>query len=632
MDDNELTTRSGNFTGPLPILGYKDWVCAVGLIVVMTVLAYLPVFLGEFGFVFDDMLYITKDPRMKSLVGLGEIWTQITGAEYHYQYHQYYPMTVSAFWLQYWIWQDSSYGYHVVNVLLHAVNAVLLWRVLYRVRVPGSWIAAAIFAVHPVHVQSVAWITELKNVLSTLFYLSSALFLLRFLNPVDSCLRGDVQVKDRRWVWYVLAFTLFIFALLSKTATALLPVAMLLILWWKQDRWKQWGRYLAALAPMLAVGLAFLLTTIYLESHYTSIRTNSNEMDLIDQFLVVGRALWFYAGKLIWPSPLTMIYPRWQINALDWWQWFYPITAVGTVAAIWALRHRNGKGSCVAVAYFVLAVAPVSFVKVGFTQHSYVADHWQYWSSMGLFVLGAAGCGTVLLRRMGVVQWAGRVAIAILLVALMGLTWQRTLAFENEETLWTDTLKYNPDSWQAHNSLGNVFKSQGRYNKAEHHYREALRIRPTMVGTIFNLGNLYVAKDELDRAIGYYNQALECVPNYVGPHINLGNVLLAQDKIDEAIDHFQVAIDITKGNALAHHNMGHALRRKGQLQDAVRHLEQALSIQPDLAESHSELGLALETMGDLDKAVKHLQEAFRIDSNLQDARENLARVRKNADQ
>lgn len=631
MNDNELKTRIGRCARSLLVSGCRDWVCAVGLLVAMTALAYLPVFLGEFGFVFDDMLYITKDPRMNSLAGLGEIWTQITGAGYRYQYHQYYPMTVSAFWLQYWIWQDSSYGYHVVNVLLHAANAVLLWRVLHRVRMPGSWIAAAIFAVHPVHVQSVAWITELKNVLSTLFYLSSALFLLRFLDPVDSGLRDDMQIKDRRWVWYVLAFTLFIFALLSKTVTASLPVAMLLILWWKQDQRKQWGRHLAALAPMLAVGLAFLVTTIYLESHHTSTRTDNNEMDLIDQCLIVGRALWFYAGKLIWPNPLTMIYPRWQINALDWRQWLYLITAVGTIAAIWALRNRNGRGTWVAVAYFVLAVAPVSFVKVGFTQHSYVADHWQYWSSMGLFALGA-GSGTALLHRMGVVQWSGRVLIAILLVALMALTWQRTLAFENEETLWTDTLKYNSDSWQAHNSLGNVFKSQEKYNKAEHHYREALRIRPAMVGTIFNLGNLYVAKGELDRAIDYYNQSLERVPNYVGPHINLGNVLLAQDKIDEAIGHFQIAIDVTKGNALAHHNMGHALRRKGQLQDAVRHLEQALSIEPDLAESHSELGLTLETLGHLDEAIKHLQEAFRINPNLQDARENLARVRKNEGQ
>ncbi len=541
-----LDPRPGPTRAPGGIL------CAC-LLVLLTVVAYVPAF--DAGFVFDDSLYLTSDARVASDDGLGGIWTQVGGPSYR---HQYYPLTSSAFWAQRRLWGDRPFGYHLVNVLLHAVNAVLLWRLLARLQVTGAWLAGAVFAVHPVHVQSVAWIAELKNVLSTCFFLLSMLMLVRWF-------------ADRGWWRYVAGLGLFACALLSKTATCLLPAALLLIRWWKEGRLTR--RDLVAVTPLAAVGAVFVGVTVYLESRYGGAHGETFSQSGLERMLLAGRALWFYAGKLAWPAGLTFIYPRWEADAAAWWQYLFPLAAIWLLAGLWLWRDRIGRGPVAAVGYFALAVVPMSFVNVAFTRLSFVADHWQYWASMGLITLAVGVGAAVVPRRIA------PAAAAAVLVTLSVLTWQRARVYESPKTLWQDTLARNPDAWVAHNNLAIALAAEGRVEEAIEHYREAIRIHP----------------------------------RFAEAHNNLAHALLAQGRLEEACMRLEAAVRIDGDFAVAHYNLGNVLRRLGRPDEGLAHYDRALEIDPDYQKVHNNYGAELITQGRLDEAIVHLQRALELD-------------------
>ncbi|MHC4081279.1 MAG: hypothetical protein ACYSU2_08170, partial [Planctomycetota bacterium] len=300
------------------------FVSAAALLVLMTLAAYWPA--TSCGYIWDDDDYVHQNVLLRSTGGLGEIWLDVGATP------QYYPLVHTSYWLEYRLWEDDPRGYHVVNILLHALGAVLLWRVLKRLGVPGAWVAAAVFALHPVHVESVAWITERKNVLSGVFYLGSALLYLRF------TLRTG-EDRPSRWL-YAGALALFVCALLSKTVACSLPAALLLVLWWKRGHigWQD----ARLLAPFFALGVAFGLLTIWMEVHRVGAEGATWNLTFIDRCLIAGRALGFYAGKLIWPWPLMFVYPRWQINASAWWQYTFPAAAAAVVVGLWLARNRIG--------------------------------------------------------------------------------------------------------------------------------------------------------------------------------------------------------------------------------------------------------------------------------------------------
>ena len=503
-------------------------------LLLMTILAYLPAL--DAGFIIDDGLYVTDDARMETVEGLGRIWTEVVGREYR---HQYYPLTSTAFWVQHRLWGDEPFGYHLVNVLLHAVNALLLWRLLLRLELPGAWLAAMVFAVHPVHVQSVAWVAELKNMLSALFFLWSMLVFVRWFHR-------DV----RTWTGYALGTGLFVAALLSKTATCLLPAALLVVLWWKRPCLTR--RDLAAVAPLALLGMAAVLVTVYLESHHGGARGDGFSQSPLERGLIAGRALWFYAGHLLWPAGLTFIYPRWTIDAGAWWQYLYPMAALGTVAALWWQRDRIGKGPVAAVAFFVLAIVPMSFVNVAYTRLSWVSDHWQYWASMGLIALVVG----VAAAQRG--RWRP-VAAAVAVCVLAGLTWDRCRDYETPERLWRDTIARNPEAWLAHNNLANVLHVQGRVDDAEGYYREAIRLNPDFVKAHFNLANALQGRGRLDEAVQHFERAVRLDPEFADAHYNLGNALRLSGRLDDAIEHYREAARLDPDFQPARHNLHMAL-------------------------------------------------------------------------
>ena len=648
----------------------------------LTLVAYLPAL--DAGFVFDDSVYVTKDARMESAEGLRRIWTEVGGPEYR---HQYCPLTTSGFWVQHQLWGQHPFGYHLVNVLLHALNAVLLWRLLGAMGVPGAWLGAAIFAVHPVHVQSVAWITELKNVLSTAFVLSSALVFVNWfgLDRGGQSVSGDA----RRPGLYTLGLGLFVCALLSKTATCLLPAALALLLWWKRDRLGR--RDVLALLPLFVVGVAFVATTVFLETHYLA-HGEAFAQTWLERCLIAGRAIWFYAGKLLWPAELIFIYPRWNVDVHAWWQYLYPLAVAGVLLVLWLLRPKIGKGPVMVAAYFTLAVAPLSFVNVAYTRFSFVADHWPYWASMGFIALAAAVAtvGAGRLRR-APARWVAAGGALAIVPLLAGLTWQRCHVYRDERTLWTDTVARNPLAWAAHNELALALGSAGRYDEAIDHFRqsvtinpgfaeghtnlgaalmlqgrldeavrayhEALRIEPDLPGahfnlalvrrsqgrlddailhyreahryapgsaeTLTNLGAALEARGESDEAIGQYRKALDIAPDDAVANFRLGSALLAAGGLDEAIGCFRKVLQATPDDAGVYYNLGIALARQGRLREAIGHYVAALGIRPDYFEVHINLGIALQSAGAVPEAIDHYLEAVRIRPDHFGARYNL---------
>jgi len=593
-----------------------------GVIILVTMLSYIPAMRG--GYIWDDDHYITENTTLRTPDGLRRIWLEPKALP------QYYPLVHTTFWLEYHLWHVHPFGYHLVNVLLHALNAILLLLLLSHLRVPGAWLAALLFALHPVQVESVAWITERKNVLSAFFYLASFLAYLRYYDlTVDSDQTSPgihpatSKVKDNFWPFYPLSFFLFLCALLSKTITCSLPAAILLVLWWKRDRicWRD----LPPLIPYFVVGAFLGLTTVWLERHHVGAQGAEWALSFVDRVLVAGRALWFYAGKLVWPYELTFIYPRWQIDAGAWWQYLFPVAAMAVIFALWLLRHRIGKGPLVAVLFFAGTLFPaLGFFDIYPMRYSFVADHFQYLASMGLIALGAA---TVSILLTGLGPWQRKSGLALCLTVLLIFAiqvWQQGTIYTDAETLYQDTITKNPNSWMAHNNLGLILKAQGRHHEAIAHFSRALQIRPNDAEVHNNLGNVLALKGETEKAIANFIKALELEPNLPGAHNNLGNVLEHQGKINEALYHYSKALQLKPTFADAYFNLGNLQARQGKSEEAIVNFTLALQLKPKFAEAHNSLGVVLARQGKLKEAIDHFREAIDINPHFRQAHRNLS--------
>jgi tetratricopeptide (TPR) repeat protein len=582
-------------------------------LVLLTLVAYIPA--ASCGFIWDDDAYVTNNRTLRSAAGLQEIWLKPGSVP------QYYPLVFSTFWVEYHLWELAPAGFHWVNALLHAFNVVLLWLILTRLGVPGAWFGAAIFALHPVHVESVAWITERKNVLSGSFYLAALLAYLQFAFPRAESRERRTENRGNAshslfpvggWGWYGLALTFFLCALLSKTVSCSLPAVLVLLLWWKRGR-VTW-RNAAALAPLFILGVAFALLTVWMEKHHVGAEGEEWALSPIDRCLVAGRALWFYAAKLVWPVKLTFVYPRWQLSAGIWWQYLFPLAAVAVIFALWLARRRIGRGPLVAVLVFAGTLVPaLGFFDVYPMRYSFVADHFQYLASVGLIALAAA-VGTTLFQRLALRQeWLGPTAGAAALLLLLVLTWQQEAVYKDVESIWLDTLRKNPDCRMAHNNLGTYFARQGKWDQAVHHLQEAIRINPEDPRAHYNLGNAFAFVGKLDEAVKEYQQTVRLSPNHALAYSDLGNVFFQQHKLAEAVEHYSQALRINPDLVRAHNGLGRVLAQQGNLSAGIDHFRRAIEIEPDNLEARYYLVGALAQQGKLDEAVGYLSSELRAD-------------------
>jgi tetratricopeptide (TPR) repeat protein len=542
-------------------------------------IAYWPAWQGEP--IIDDDIYVTP-PALRSPHGLWRIWSDLSLC----QTRQYDPVLHSAFWVQAQLWGDSTLGYHLVNIALHALAAMLFALILRRLEIPGAYLAAAIFALHPAHVSSVAWMTELKNVLSAVFYLGAALAYLRF-------------DRTRRERAYALAAVLFVMGLLSKNVAATLPAALLVVIWWKRGR-LIWNRDVLPLLPFLLVGVGYGLFTIWIER--TLIRSVGNEysLTLVQRGLLAGRAFWFYLGKLFWPAELLFVYPRWKIDIAAGWQYLPPIGVLLALVALWLLRRRS-RAPLAAMLLFLGTLLPaLGFFKFGWFQFSFVADHLRYLPSLAVIALSAAALAKLsgCLKRWGMPALC---AVGVLLAATLGfLTWRHSRQFTQAETFYRTILASNPECDMAHYNLGTVLARRSEWDVAIEHFREALRIRPEAVDAHNNLGAALMAKGDRRQAIEHFREALRIDPNCSEAHNGLGGALidrdslqaafkapndmaaaLARDNLSEAIEHFREALRIWPQNSQASRNLSLALTWQRELNEATERFRRAQRGKPD---------------------------------------------------
>jgi len=580
-------------------LRLSDWGLAAAVFVA-TVLAYWPAMHGAL--IWDDDMHVTR-AGLRSLHGLWLIWSDPRATQ------QYYPLLHSAFWVEHRLWGDHTIGYHLVNALLHAANACLLALVLRRLAIPGAWLAALVFALHPVCVESVAWISEQKNTLSTAFYLLSALVYLRFDEK-----RGPGA--------YALALFLFVLALLTKSVTATLPAALLVVFWWRRGR-LSWWRDVLPLLPWFVIGAASGLFTAWVEKHLIGAEGTAYDLTPLARGLLAGRVIWFYFGKLIWPADLIFIYPHWSINAGAAGQWLPPVGLLALAGLLWLRRDRS-RGALAAFLYFGGSLFPVlGFFNVYPFIYSYVADHFQYVAAFGVITALSAGAATAFERVPPPWRKAGWVLAGVLFAALGWLTWQQCGMYRDAGTVYRTTLARNPACWMAYDNLGVILLQQGKPAEAVADYQAAIRLKPNNATAHLDFGTALDTMGKKTEAIQEYEKALQFDPHNVAAHRNLGVVLVEMNRLSEAIAHDRQALQLRPDIAELHDDLGNALLKSGRAAEAVDELQTALQLDPNYAGACLDLGIALADTGRIPEAISYYQEALRLKPDYALAYDNL---------
>jgi len=578
----------------------RDWFFCL-ILAAVTILAYQPAWHG--GLLWDDD-NCTTPRELRSLDGLWRIWFQPRATA------QYYPLLYSSYWIQQRLLGDSTTGYHLVNLLLHIGCVVLVLKILRLLRIPGAELATIVFALHPVNVETVAWIAERKNTLSGLFGLGATLWYLKF-----------DESRSRRS--YALALGLFLLGLLSKTAIVTLPLALLAILWWKRGT-IFWRRDVAPVIPFLFLSAAAGLITSWLEYSSIGYKARTLDLSLLDRCLIAGRAFWSQLSKLLWPSNLMFVYPRWEINAAVWWQYLFPVAVLGLLTILWILRRWSRAPLAGVLVYIFLLLPSLGFLNIYFFIYSFVADHWQYLACLGIITPCASGIVLLAGRLKHWQAWLEPGTILLSGGVLFLLTWQQSRMYTDIETLYRATIARNPACWMAQVNLGNILYQANRIPEAMDLFNQAMRIKPAVAH--YSLGNALVQKQRTLEAIDEYKRALAIDPDEAETHNNLGNALLLRGRTPEAIHEYEQALRLNPAYAKAHNNLGNALLQTGRASEAIDHYKEALRIAPNSADAHNNLAAALAQMGRTSEAIEELKATLRINPGYVDARNNLAKL------
>lgn len=573
-------------------------------------LAYWPALTG--GMIWDDDRHLTR-PALQSFHGLWRIWFDLRATQ------QYYPLLHSAFWLEHRLWGNAVLGYHLANVTQHALSAFLVVLIVRRLRLPGAWLAGFIFALHPVCVESVAWMSEQKSTLSGGLYLAAALTYLHF-------------DRSRRKSQYFLALGLFVLALLSKTVTATLPAALLVVFWWQRDR-IQWRRDVMPLLPWFVIGASSGLFTAWVERNLIGAKGAEFELTALQHVLLTGRILCFYAGKVLWPINLMFSYPRWHIDPAVWWQYLYALAVLVVLVGLLVLARRSGgpvqRGPLAGFLFFGGTLFPVlGFLHVYPFRYSYVADHFQYLAMLGIIVPVA----WLLSQPVPGIPKMARLGFAVMLLATLGvLTWRQASLYRDVETLYRETLARNPESWMTHNNLGiYLVEKEGRLNEAMTEFQAVIRIKPDHAKAHMNLGNiLSQMPGRTADAIAEYHTSLQLDPDYVLTYLDLGMLLMrTPGGLTEAIAEFQAALQRAPNNATTHELLGTALAQiPSRLPDAIKEYEAALALRPADPNIHMKLADALAKFPDRrPDAIAQYEVVLQLRPDSQEALQALTRL------
>jgi protein O-mannosyl-transferase len=525
----------------------------------LTIFAYRPASHG--GFVWDDDRYVTHNYLLIAPDGLRRIWLSLDAPS------QYFPLTYTVLRVERSLWDLHPSGYHWTNILLHLANAFLVWGLLARLKIPGAWLASAIFALHPIQVESVAWISELKNVLMAFFFLLTLLFWVEY---VDSR-------SKHRTILYVAALGLYLLALSAKATACTLPAALLLILWLKKKPIRR--RALLEITPFIILALGIGLVAVWWEKYHQGTRMLVS-LGPVERLLIASRAVWFYLGKILWPAKLTFIYPQWQIDPTSPVAYLWLIAGIAFVVAIYFARRLFGRSVEVAALFFVTTLGPLlGFVMLYTFRYTFVADHYQYLASIGPIALASAGLVTLSRSSKGLQWLVGGTSFAIL-ICLGLLTWRQGATYHDAETLWRKTIAQNSGCWMAYNNLGVLEFQKDKIDDAIDNYERSLRLHSDYPEARYNLGSALLQKGKIDDAIKQCEKALELQPNDPDAHVVLGNAFMAKQDLDRAIGQYEQALTLRPEDSNAHYNLGIALQGKGETERAAREYEKAREFEP----------------------------------------------------
>jgi tetratricopeptide (TPR) repeat protein len=594
----------------------RRWLAAL-LLVGLTIVAYLPALRG--GFVWDDDASVTQNAFIRNPNGLFPIWFTAKTPDY-------WPVTSSVFWVEWRLWGEHALGYHAINLSLHIVESLLLWSILRRMRIPGSYLAALLCALHPVNVESVAWIAELKNLTAMLFFLLSILCFLK----------TGFSNEAGKWGWLSLAA--FLLAVLSKGSAVILPIVLLgIIAWNRRIAWRDVIR----LAPYFVVAGVLTLVNIEFQAHQLGATETVRHAGGLERLLGAGAVVWFYLTKALLPLNLAFIYPQWRIAADNVLWWLPLLGVIAVTGMLWRLARRDlppgasrglARGALFAWGYFCVALLPVmGFTDVYFMRYSLVADHYAHFAIIGVVSLAAAAWSGQEKRTEDGSgrQNLNRIAMAAVVCTLGVLTWRQCRMYADSETLYRTIIARNPNAWMAYNNLGVVLAADGRSSDAIGQYEQALRLDPDDAEAHYNLAiELAKLPGRLSDAVAHYEQTLRIDPDYADAHINLGVIFAATDRSADAIEQYSEALRARPDSAEAHNDLGIELAKSSdRLPEAIEHYEQALRINPDYVEARNNLAVALaQTPGRLPEAIGQLEQVLKLDPGNPGARHNLEKM------
>lgn len=587
------------------------WLGAL-IILAITIVSYIPV-MAEGGFIWDDDSYVTENRYLqRGFDGLRLMWIpKVTP--------QYYPVVFTTFWIENQLWGMNPRGYHVVNVLLHACNAILVWLLARRLKIPWPWLIGAVWAVHPVNVESVAWITERKNTLSALFYLLAALAYLRFDDDQANADAAAMGESWKRWLFYGTSLVLFVMALLSKSVTCSLPAALILMMLWQRKPLSI--ARLAPLAPFFAIGLLLALNTAHIERVHVGAEGVPFDFSIADRFIIASRALLFYPAKLLWPWPLMFIYPRWVIDDAQASQYLWLVACVLIAIIAIVLYARGRRGPALALAFFAGTIFPaLGFVNVYPMIFSFVADHFQYLASLGVIALVVGLTASVLKQRQYMVLIA-----CVILPILGGLTWIQSMTYFNAETVWRDTLSKNEAAFMPHNNLATDLLRRSEIAAEQ--------------------GNMQAARAHVDEADAHLQRAIALRPHYLNALTNLSDVRRLQGRFDEGLVYAQEVLDtllddpdaqamIASGKRAqstplseAAWQVGRLLELLGRREEAIVQYREAVAWNPRSLQAQLELSRLLVLTGREDDAAPVYESLLQLDPTNADAMTTLANIR-----
>ncbi len=602
----------------------------------VVVWTFLPSLHG--GFIdFDDFAYVTGNSHINFTPG------NLARALAHGEAGYWHPLTMWSVMLDHQLYGLNPWGYHLTNVLLHAVNTVLLFLVLRRMTgaLWRSLMVAGLFGLHPLRVESVAWICERKDVLSVLFWLLTLWAYVRYaqrrssVEPSSLCSNAPrsrasfagssrLAFDPRRWpLDYGLALVFFALGLMSKPMVVTLPFVLLLLDYWPLARWSRQNMCVLVVekAPFFLLSAIFCVVTYVVQKSFgmlkelASVSAPLSFSARLDNALVAyGR----YLGKLFWPVNLCAFYPHpghWPAK---------PVVLAGLLIlsiSVFACVVWRRWPYCLTGWFWYLGtlVPAIGLVQVGSQS---MADRFSYIPSVGILLVLVWGAHQIMKRwnHRGILL--GTAGGALVLACIL-LTRYQIGFWKDGVCVWQRTIAVTENNYDAHNRLARAWFSQGRLDEAIRGFQEAVRLNPHFAEAYVGLGRSFAASKRVDEAIACYQKALEIQPDYIVAHIDLSDILSRNGQVDAAIVHCQKALEIEPNNATAYNNLGFALFQKGNVDEAIVLYQKALQINPDHAEAHNNLGTALFQKGNVDEAIVHFRKALQTNPDHAEAHNNL---------